>query len=175
MCRRPSCWHARRNGERLDPATIDWSGITAENFPGMLRQLPGVKNPLGRIKFIFPNHYAVYLHDTSSPQLFQQSRRMFSSGCIRVQRPVELAEFLLEGQAAWDGERIREQMAAQETSTVSLEQPVPVHLLYWTAWVDEAGRVQFRSDIYRRDELLRQALSLPAPPPLATARLRAGP
>ncbi|PNU20343.1 peptidoglycan-binding protein [Geothermobacter hydrogeniphilus] len=139
-------------GERLlDPEKLDWSKIHADNFPGILRMRPGPWNPLGRVKFMFPNRYAVYLHDTDSPQLFDRNARLFSSGCIRVERPLDLAEYLLQSLDGWDCDRILAAMNGDRTLKVDLLEPIPVHIFYWTAWVDSAGRVQYRSDIYQRD------------------------
>lgn len=144
--------------EWIDPETIDWEGVTAETFPGMLRQKPGPWNALGRVKFMFPNKFHVYLHDTPERHLFDRKRRSYSSGCIRVQRPFDLALYLLQNQEGWDAQRIEEAMAADETLRVLLDEPVPVHILYRTAWVDREGRLQFRNDIYQRDAVLYTAL-----------------
>lgn len=148
----------KREVELIDPKTIDWEGVTAEAFPGMLRQRPGPWNALGRVKFMFPNKFHVYLHDTPERHLFDRKRRSFSSGCIRVQRPFELAFYLLQNQEGWDAESVEEAMAAEETYRVLLEEQVPVHILYRTAWVDREGRLQFRDDIYQRDAVLYTAL-----------------
>lgn len=142
----------RGKTERLiDPYKVNWSKIEADNFPGALRQRPGPWNPLGRVKFMFPNRYAVYLHDTDSPQLFERDNRLFSSGCIRIQRPLDLAQYLLASLDDWDCIRIIEAMDSGTTQKVKLPEPVPVHLLYWTAWIDSDGLIQYRNDIYQRD------------------------
>lgn len=150
----------RRNGvvEPIEPETVDWDGVTAENFPGLLRQKPGPWNPLGQVKFMFPNKFHVYLHDTPERYLFDRKRRSFSSGCIRVKRPFDLAHYLLQHQEGWDAQRIEEAMAADETLRVLLDDPLPVHVLYQTVWVDGEGRLQFRPDIYQRDRMLYAAL-----------------
>jgi murein L,D-transpeptidase YcbB/YkuD len=148
----------KRVVERIDPEAIDWEGVTAENFPGMLRQKPGPWNALGRVKFMFPNKFHVYLHDTPERHLFDRKRRSYSSGCIRVQRPFELAFYLLQDQEGWDEQRIEEAMAEDETMRVLLDESVPVHILYRTAWADREGRLQFRNDIYQRDAVLYTAL-----------------
>ena len=142
----------------IDPASLNWKTLTAENFPGMLRQKPGPWNPLGKVKFMFPNAYHVYLHDTPSQHLFGEQQRTFSSGCIRIARPLELAVYLLEGQQGWDRERIEKEMAGSKPYSVRLKRPVPVHILYRTAWVDAQGRLQFRNDVYQRDAKLQAAL-----------------
>jgi murein L,D-transpeptidase YcbB/YkuD len=148
----------------VDPATIDWSLLDKGNFPYRLRQKPGPNNALGTVKFMFPNKFAVYLHDTPSQNLFKSVTRDFSSGCIRVEKPVWLADYVLRGQGGWSEEKIREVIAGGENKVVSLQHPIDVHLLYWTAWVDEEGSVQFRDDIYDRDRPLALALKERLPP-----------
>lgn len=142
----------------VNPAMIDWSQVTKHNFPYRMRQEPGPLNALGSIKFMFPNRYSVYLHDTPKRYLFNRSIRGFSSGCIRVEKPLELALFLLKESNGWTVERIQEEVASAETRTVPLPKPVPVHLLYWTAWIDEEGGLRFCNDIYDRDTALDEAL-----------------
>lgn len=142
----------------IDPGKIDWKKITAETFPGMLRQKPGPWNPLGKVKFMFPNAYHVYLHDTPSRHLFEKQQRTFSSGCIRIARPVDLAVYLLGGQEGWDRGRILKEMERSKPYTVRLKRPLPVHILYRTAWVDAWGRLQFRNDVYGRDPELKTVL-----------------
>ncbi|MEZ4483780.1 MAG: L,D-transpeptidase family protein [Syntrophotaleaceae bacterium] len=144
--------------EPVDPKTIDWEGVTAETFPGMLRQKPGPWNPLGRVKFMFPNKFHVYMHDTPERHLFERKRRSYSSGCIRLERPGDLALYLLQRQEGWDPQRVEAALTAEEPLRVLLDEPVPVHILYRTAWVDEQGGLQFRNDIYQRDALLYAAL-----------------
>ncbi len=146
------------NTRNIDPARVDWAHVSPASFPYRLRQDPGPWNALGRVKFMLPNPFQIYLHDTPSRALFQQANRTFSSGCIRVEKPVELAQYLLRDHPAWPPDKVAEQIKSGETRTVWLHEPIPVHLLYWTAWVDETGLVQFRSDIYGRDERLVVAL-----------------
>ena len=150
----------RRNRvfQPVEPETVDWEGVTAKTFPGMLRQKPGPWNALGRVKFMFPNKFHIYLHDTPARHLFEQKRRSYSSGCIRVKRPFDLALYLLQDQEGWDAQRIEEAMAADETLRVPLDEPLAVHILYRTAWVDREGGLQFRNDIYQRDVALYTAL-----------------
>lgn len=151
--------------EPVDPATIDWQALTGQelNRRYRLRQDPGPFNALGSVKFMFPNQYNVYLHDTPSRELFARTSRSFSSGCIRIDNPLELAEYLLSDQAAWTRARIDEVVAGGVERSVRLTRSVPVHLLYWTAWADEDGTVQFRNDLYGRDR--RVWLALEASPP----------
>lgn len=148
----------------VQPATIDWSLLDKGNFPYRLRQKPGLNNALGTVKFMFPNKFAVYLHDTPSRSLFKSVARDFSSGCIRVEQPVWLAEYVLRGQNGWTESKIREIIDEGENKVVSLQHPIDVHLLYWTAWVGEDGLVQFRDDIYDRDQPLALALEERLPP-----------
>jgi murein L,D-transpeptidase YcbB/YkuD len=122
-------------------------------------QEPGPENALGRVKFMFPNEYDVYLHDTPNRALFDSPDRAFSSGCIRVENPFELAEQLLG--RGWDRQRIDEVIASGETTTVRMREPLPVLLLYWTAEVTPDGIVEFFSDVYGRDRDLARALAEP--------------
>ena len=150
-------------GVIVDPASVDWSG---RNPPYRLVQRPGADNALGRIKFMFPNEHAVYLHDTPSRDLFDRDSRAFSSGCIRVENPFELAGQLLGGARA--RERLDTLVAGGKTQTVFLDKPMTVMLLYWTAEVDAAGKVSFFPDVYQRDAAVVAALAEPfrAPPTL---------
>ena len=138
-------------GNEVDPASIDWSKFKSGNIPYTVRQDAGPKNALGRVKFMFPNSYSVYLHDTPSGNLFESSDRAFSSGCVRVDRPLELAELLLADPVKWDTAAIRRTVDEGVTRPVTLTNKVPVLLAYWTAWVDDQGRVNFRRDVYGQD------------------------
>ena len=142
----------------IDPFSIDWSSITEENLPYRFRQAPGPHNALGRIKFMFPNKYDIYLHDTPSRSLFDNVRRAYSSGCIRVSEPVKLAEYVIGDSTNWSTRSIEEKLREVEDYTVRLKQSIPVHILYSTAWVAEDGTVQFRDDVYERDILVENAL-----------------
>ncbi|MGA8203913.1 MAG: L,D-transpeptidase family protein [Woeseiaceae bacterium] len=144
---------------RIDPATVDWSAITRRAFPFRLRQPPGPNNALGRIKFMFPNKFSVYLHDTPTRNLFGETSRAFSSGCIRLQEPLELATLLLRDNPNWTRSAIEGAIAQGSERTVMLKQPMPVHLLYWTAWVELDGTIEFRDDIYGRDKPVLRELS----------------
>jgi murein L,D-transpeptidase YcbB/YkuD len=152
-----SDWTAE--ARELDPRKIDWAQFTASRFPYKLRQDPAVFNALGQVKFIFPNKHSIYLHDTPTKGLFTKQRRSFSSGCVRVAKPRELAALLLADRPTWNRERIEAAFASRESKVVRLKTPVPVHLQYWTAWVDGADRVHFREDIYGRDRALLNALN----------------
>ncbi len=140
------------SGEVIDPSTIDWSGMQeGDTFPYRFRQRPGTANSLGLVKFVFPNDFDVYLHDTPATALFRKPYRALSHGCVRVEQPVALAEYLLEGSARWDAPHIQEAMNGGEEQHVKLPHPIPVHLMYWTARVDEKGTIDFFNDIYGHD------------------------
>jgi murein L,D-transpeptidase YcbB/YkuD len=142
-------------GEEVPPAAVDW---TTRSFPYILRQDPGPTNALGRVKFMFPNPHFVYLHDTPSKDLFDEDDRAFSSGCIRVEGPMALAERLLAGQPGWSREEIDRIVAAGKTRTVTLQRPVPVLITYWTAWVASDGALYLHRDVYGRDERVLKGL-----------------
>jgi len=153
-----SDWGA--NATPLDPAKINWATMSASNFSYKFRQDPGPENALGRVKFMFPNQFNVYLHDTPSRSLFQRAVRSFSHGCIRVEKPLELAGVVLglEGPAGWDQAAVQGAVDSRERQIVRLERPLPVHITYLTAWVNKDGSVHFRDDIYGRDGHLAAAL-----------------
>ena len=146
-------------GLPVPESSIDWAHATPRNFRYMLRQAPGPQNALGRVKFMFPNEHSVYLHDTPSKALFDESERAFSSGCIRIENPLELAALLLEGQEGWDRPALDRAVEAGTTQSVTLAKPVPVLITYWTAWVDRSGALQLRPDIYGRDAKVAAGLA----------------
>ena len=125
-----------------------------------IRQEPGPDNSLGTLKIIFPNKYNVYLHDTPNHSLFNQEQRAFSHGCIRLGRPAEMAAWVLGGaDKGWNVERVNEIVRSRKRQVVTLEQPVPVYILYRTAFVNpDDGSLYFYDDIYGRDRLLLQTL-----------------
>jgi murein L,D-transpeptidase YcbB/YkuD len=141
----------------LDPWSLDWSQITPANFSYRLRQAPGNGNALGRIKFMFPNRFNVYLHDTPARHLFERAERSFSHGCIRVDQPERLGAVVL-GNDGWSLDRIHAVIESGERMIVTLEESLPVHIAYLTAWVNKDGTVHFRNDVYGRDALLADAL-----------------
>lgn len=149
----------------VDPASVDWSVITAKNFPYRLKQNPGPMNALGQIKFMFPNKFNIYLHDTPTREHFNLTSRAFSSGCIRIQRPIDLAAYLLSEDPKWTREKIMSTLGQGNEETVRLRKPVPVHLLYWTAWAEENGGIHFRNDVYGRDKPLYEAMRETPPQP----------
>jgi murein L,D-transpeptidase YcbB/YkuD len=146
------------DGTEINPSSIDWSSVTEKNFPYMIREDPGEKCPLGKVKFVFPNEYDVYIHDTPSRSLFQQSVRAFSSGCIRVGKAFDLAVYLLKDDPKWSQTDIQKALDEGEKLTVVLKHPIPVYILYLTAWADENGTVYFGKDVYNRDQQLITAL-----------------
>jgi len=152
-------------GQKVPIETVASAALENADVPWTLIQAPGPHNALGRMKFMFPNAFAVYLHDTPERTLFDRTARSFSSGCIRVDDSLGLAESLLAGKPSWDRSRIEAVIASGQTVTVFLEQPVPVHLLYRTAVADpDAGTLLFRNDIYNRDGPLIAALDQPLGP-----------
>ena len=141
------------SGEVLDPSGVEWSDIDAEGL--RFRQAPGSENALGLVKFIFPNNFNVYLHDTPTESLFNKEKRTFSHGCIRIEKPVALAEYMLQDKAQWTPERIRAAMTSRREQAVKVKRPIAVHIGYWTAWVEEDGSVTYFDDPYELDR--RQA------------------
>lgn len=131
---------------------VDWKTVSEKYFPYELIQNPGKDNALGVVKFMFPNQYNVYMHDTPVKDLFNETERTFSSGCIRISNAIDLAEQLLKGK--WRRKKIMQIIQSGETVMVNLPQPVNVYIVYFTAWVDACGKVQFRKDIYERDTTL---------------------
>ena len=148
-------------GREVDPASVDWSRYSGGNIPYTLRQDPGPKNALGRVKLMFPNPYFVYLHDTPSQALFDRAERAFSSGCVRVERALELAAIVLDQPQQWNAASIDTVIAGGKLQNVTLKSKVPVLLAYWTAWVDAEGHMNFRRDLYGQDAQWAEALDAP--------------
>jgi|AntRauTorckE6833_2_1112554.scaffolds.fasta_scaffold00117_25 murein L,D-transpeptidase YcbB/YkuD len=140
----------------IDPETISWENLNRNNFNYYLRQEPGPNNALGQIKFMFPNKFSIYLHDTPSKELFSQTDRSFSSGCIRVENPFKLAEYILRVNNKWDPQQIEQILKTNKETIIGLSEYIPVHIVYFTSWVDENG-LNFRKDIYNRDKRLIEA------------------
>ena len=146
------------SGKVVDPDTIDWKKYTARNFPYILRQTPGPHNALGQVKFIFPNKHFVFIHDSPSRNLYNRTTRTFSSGCIRVENPLKLAEYLLEEKPDWDRTRIDKVIDAGKTRRVHLDEKIPVLLFYWTVTIEQDGSVRFKEDPYGRDDRVLASL-----------------
>ena len=143
---------------RIDPQTIDWSRMTGNVSQYRFRQKPGPQNALGQLKFMLPNGFDVYLHDTPAKRLFSENVRTFSHGCIRIEKPIELAEYMLRDDPRWTRDTLIAAMDKGTEQFVQIPHPLNVHLLYLTAWVDEGDALQFRNDIYGRDKRLDEAL-----------------
>jgi len=137
---------------------INWSQYGPSNFPFQIRQRPGPSNALGRVKFMFPNRFNVYLHDTPAQSFFERSERAFSHGCIRLSRPIDLAEQVLSAVPGWNRNRVDAVVASGDRTVVNLTTPLPIHITYLTAWVDN-GTANFRRDIYEQDVKLMAALN----------------
>ncbi|MDA8107444.1 MAG: L,D-transpeptidase family protein [Betaproteobacteria bacterium] len=148
-------------GHAVDPATIDWARYVGRKLPYQIVQAAGDDNPLGRLKFLFPNPHDVYLHDTPAKALFEEPERAFSSSCIRVEHPLELALLLLDDPERWNAETLRAAIAIGETRTIPVKRRVPVMLLYWTAQARADGTVEFHPDLYARDAQVLKGLEAP--------------
>jgi murein L,D-transpeptidase YcbB/YkuD len=150
----------------MDPKAVDWSN-DAEVERLHFRQEPGPENALGLVKFIFPNHFNVYLHDTPQDKLFSKPVRALSHGCIRIENPVALAHYVLRDQPEWTPERISEAMNAKRERAVTLKDRLPVHIGYWTAWVEPDGKtVTYTDDPYGIDAAQARLLHKEAPKPV---------
>ncbi len=143
-----------RDGQTIAANSVNWG---ASNPGVTLVQQPGENNALGLVKFMFPNKYAVYLHDTNDRSLFDRNERNLSSGCVRLEYPFEFATLIMEGDPDWSYARMQSILDSGKTTRVDLPKPMPVLLTYWTAWVED-GEVHFREDPYERDERILQAL-----------------
>ncbi len=140
-----------RNKNYLASHHMEWYG-------GAVRQKPGPWNALGGVKFLFPNNFRIYLHDTPSKNLFDQEKRSFSHGCIRVSEPKKLAQFILRNDASWDSLKITKAMNAGKEQYYTIKDPIPVFIGYFTAWVDREGKLNFRNDIYGHDKKMKERL-----------------
>lgn len=151
------------NGTKpVDPATVDWTNEAVRKRPYQFRQDPGAANALGAAKFLFPNEFDVYLHGTNNRMLFNKEARFLSSGCIRLPDELALAELVLRNDPNWTREKIDASVRKGRNVGVRLQTPLPVHVVYDTVWVDEAGIVHFRDDIYGRDQQPTEALAASA-------------
>ncbi len=147
----------------LNPKDIDWSQVNEKTLNFRLRQDPGPWNILGRLKFNFPNKYQVYLHDTPYQEDFAKTVRMFSHGCIRIEKPLDFAVYLLRDKPGWTRERVLKEIDKNVEEIINLRRPIPVRVIYCTAWREEGGLSHFREDIYECDPLLVKALSASPP------------
>jgi len=147
-----------KNGREVDPTSVDWNQTDADDFPFTVKQPPGPDNALGKVKFLFPNPYSIYLHDTPSKGAFEAEKRTFSHGCIRVEHPLDLARILLTGQDSWDDAKIQDVVATGQTQNVELSHPIPIVLVYWTVSVGSTGEIRYMRDIYGLDAKVSAAL-----------------
>ncbi|MFM7083647.1 MAG: murein L,D-transpeptidase [Hyphomicrobium sp.] len=145
---------AYRNGKPIDPDSVNWSQVDLRNYSFI--QPPGAQNPLGFVKFIFPNTHDVYMHDTTQRHLFAEARRPFSHGCIRVNNPGKFAEVILAEDKGWTADRV--QSARQSSETIELEKKILVHNVYLTTWIEDDGTVRNFSDVYGLDSRVSQSL-----------------
>lgn len=150
----------------VDPLSVNWAVYNTSNFPYRFRQDPGAKNALGQIKFMFPNEFAVYLHDTPQKSLFSQEQRDHSSGCIRLEDARALAAYLLADDPFWNSEKLNQVLKNGQRQVIHVPNPINIYLKYMTAWVDENKILQFRQDIYDHDRDLNKALIQRPPYPL---------
>jgi murein L,D-transpeptidase YcbB/YkuD len=141
-----------RNGRYLASQNMEITGNSGE-LP-VIRQRPGPGNALGKVKFLFPNSFNIYFHDTPSKSLFAKDKRAFSHGCIRLSDPEKMARYVLRDQPEWTDEKIFDAMNSGSEKYVKVKNPIPVVITYYTAWVDENGQLNFRDDIYGHDERL---------------------
>lgn len=151
-----------KRSPEIDPAMIDWAKVDTLTMTYHFHQRPGPRNPLGRLKFMFPNKHDVYLHDTPTRSLFNKRLRNFSHGCIRVQKPLELAQYVLQGDTVWTKSKLLAAIKKGAERLVRLPEAIPVEILYETAWVDKDGAVQFRDDFYELDMPVYEALGADA-------------
>jgi len=148
----------RPNAPEISPAAINWKEVAPKKFPYRLVQDPGPMNPLGRIKFLFPNNFNVYMHDTPKRHLFDRQGRTFSHGCIRLEKPIDLAEYLLKNEPGWSKKQILKKIGTGERHVITLRNPIPVHIVYLTVWTGPDGLTYFRDDLYEYDHLLDTAM-----------------
>lgn len=175
-----------KNGSKVDPSEISLSDLTSGNIPLTLIQDPGAGNALGKIKFMFDNPFGVYLHNTPIRAPFQYENRAVSHGCVRVEKPIKLAEYLLTNNSEWNidylkleiGQRVDDKSVIEEfrqkrdslrkghsygqTTEVKLDKPIPLFIDYYTAWVDGNGIINFRDDVYRQDKIVWDNLTAEA-------------
>ncbi len=143
-------------GKPVDPAQVDWGRVNVMSYT--FTQPPGPDNVLGKLKFNFPNRHAIYMHDTIEPEVFDETVRMASHGCIRVYQPAKLATFLLAEDKGWSGQQVKDMLAKGNNSVIALSHRIPVHLTYFTATVDDKGKVRTFDDIYGIDAKMASAL-----------------
>ncbi|MFC1493336.1 murein L,D-transpeptidase [candidate division KSB1 bacterium] len=149
--------YVNNSTKEITPDSVEWEAYRESTVEYIFRQEPGLSNPLGDIKFIFPNKFSVYLHDTPEKVLFGEEERAFSHGCIRIEKPVELALSLLRDNKDWKREKLIDAIESGSRIRIDMSENIPVNIIYLTAWIDEKGIIQFRNDIYDRDGILADA------------------
>jgi len=144
-----------KHGQIISSASVDWRAYGGQSkIPFSVRQLPGARNALGHIKFLFPNKHSIYMHDTPARSLFKRKQRAFSHGCVRVQKPLQMAQLV----TGLSGRDIKARITEGENERMNLKHKIPVHMAYFTVWPDESGRLHYYADVYGRDRLLATAL-----------------
>jgi murein L,D-transpeptidase YcbB/YkuD len=133
------------------------TGRYSDGLP-QVRQKPGPRNALGRVKFLFPNSYSIYFHDTPSKGLFEQTYRAASHGCVRLGEPEKMANWILSNDANWSQDSVRRSLQLTKETHIKLRKPIPVFIGYFTAWVDQQGKLNFRDDIYGHDKKMMEKL-----------------
>jgi murein L,D-transpeptidase YcbB/YkuD len=142
------------NAKKIKASSVNWAQYRySKNVPYRFAQIPGPRNALGKLKFLFPNKYAVYMHDTPSKNLFHRSRRAFSHGCIRLQKPRELLKTFSTFNTNVNYNKSQQILKGKNKTYISLQEPVPIDVIYLTAWIDYDGKLQFRNDIYNYDKM----------------------
>jgi murein L,D-transpeptidase YcbB/YkuD len=141
----------------IDPSTVNWSKYTS-SIPYSIRQKPGDDNALGKMKFIFPNNFSIYLHDTPSRSIFNESKRAFSHGCIRVENPMKLAQYILRNNQKWNSDNLQSSIESKKTISIQIKPSLPVYIVYFTAWIGNSGEVNFRNDLYNMDSQLEKEI-----------------
>lgn len=141
----------------VDPSTVNWYNYS-KTIPYAIRQKPGDDNALGKIKFIFPNNFSIYLHDTPSRNIFNETNRAFSHGCIRVQNPLKLAQFILRKNPNWNLEKLQSSVKNKKTINIQIKPILPVYIVYFTAWIGNSGEINFRKDPYKMDSQLEKEI-----------------
>lgn len=143
-------------GKKINSTNVNWSKVSRSNFRYTIRQKPGKNNALGEVKFLFPNAYNVYVHDTPSKSLFANHERSYSHGCVRLEKPMELTEYLLRNSSKWTATKLKKQLNKKKNKRIVLDEPVPIYILYLTVISDKNGQVIFGNDIYKQDKTLME-------------------
>lgn len=141
----------------IDPSTVNWNKYTS-SIPYSIRQKPGDDNALGKMKFIFPNNFSIYLHDTPSRSIFNESKRAFSHGCIRVENPMKLAQYILRNNQKWNSDNLQSSIESKKTISIQIKPSLPVYIVYFTAWIGNSGEINFRNDLYNMDNQLEKEI-----------------